>query len=203
MKEFRRMNVMSGNLRVHGRSRPRRVARPPEGTAIERKQLEPAATDDESGEAVGGGATSSVTTATTREAHAEAAGEKPEAVRATKKSEDKKEKKKEQIEEQKKEEKKARSDEPQSAWDKKAELGGGEELPEDAAKFVAAVQKKIDLVELAVFVLRRGDERLTQRQLEQLLEMKYGKNSRGGESAAKQYVIDIPSAVAARARERE
>ena len=58
------MGLMSGSLRVYGRSRPRREARPPKGAAIERKQLEPAATDDGSGALVGGDATSSVAAAT-------------------------------------------------------------------------------------------------------------------------------------------
>jgi hypothetical protein len=170
MREFRGMDLMSGSLRVYGRSRARGGARPPKGTAIEREQLKPAATDDGSGALVSGDATTSVAAATTRTENAEAAEQKPEAGRATKKKD---------------------REEPPSLWDQKAELGGGELLPEDGAEFVAAVQKKIDLVQLAVFVLRRGDERLTQRQLEQLLEMKYGKNARGGEKSMAT-VIDIP-----------
>lgn len=182
MKEFRGMDLMSGSLRVYGRSRARRGARPPKGTAIDRKQLALAATDDGSGALVGGDATSSVAAATARRPCAEAARHKPQAGRATESK---------------------GGGEPLSAWDQKAELGGGERLPDDGSEYVDAVQKKIDLVELAVFVLRRGDERLTQRQLEQLLELKYGKNARGTENPAKRFVVDIPSAAAERARERE
>lgn len=191
MKEFRGMGLMSGNLRVYGRSRPRREARPPKGAAIERKQLEPAATDDGSGALVGGDATSSVAAATARESCAEAAKQKPKAARATKRTNDSDSRRK------------SGGGDPPSLWDQKAELGCGEVLPEDGPEFVDAIQKKINLVELAVFVLRRGDERLTQRQLEQLLELKYGRNARGTENTVKRFVVDIPSAAAERARERE
>ena len=191
MREFRGMDLMSGSLRVHGRSRPRREARPPRATANQSKQLDLAATDDKSGKRVGEDAPSSGATATSRKKCAGAAERKPKAVRATEKTN------------RKNYQQGSGGEEPRSLWDQKAELGGGDELPEDGAEFVAAVQKEIDLVELAVFVLRRGDERLTQRQLEQLLDMKYGRSTRGTENTAKRVVVDIPSAAAERARERE
>jgi hypothetical protein len=73
---------------------------------------------------------------------------------------------------------------PPSLWDQKMELEGGSELPEDGTAFVEAVHKRIYLVKLTELVLKSLDERLTQRQLEQLLELKYGKDAREVESSS-------------------
>ena len=66
-----------------------------------------------------------------------------------------------------------------------------------------AVNKHIDLVRLTELSLRGADERSSKSLLEQLLEMRYGKNSRGSEGGGRPVIIDIPSAVARRALEQE
>jgi len=91
----------------------------------------------------------------------------------------------------------------ESLWDERAQLDGGVPLPEDGVGFVDAVNVNIDLIRLTELLLRGTEERSSKSLLERLLEMRYGKNVRGSENPAKQYVIDIPSAVAERARERE
>jgi hypothetical protein len=160
MKEFRGMDLMSGSLRVHGRSRPRRGARPPKGTAIERKQLEPAATDVESGEAVGGDATSSVATARKRKANAGAAEQTPEAERATEKK---------------------GSGEPPSLWDRRMELGKGPAIPENGRAFLKALNEQIDFVSMYVLLLRSPDDKLAGRLAEQALKMAFSENGEGEE----------------------
>jgi hypothetical protein len=169
MKEFRGMDLMSGSLRVYGRSRARRGARPPKGTAIERKQLEQAATDDGSGKLVGGDATSSVATATTRKACAGAAEQKPKAERATEKE---------------------GGGDPPSLWDRRMELGKGSVLPEDGRAFLKAVNEQIDVVSLYVLLLRSPDEKLAGRLAEQALKLGYSEVGLG-EEETKQTVIDI------------
>jgi hypothetical protein len=91
----------------------------------------------------------------------------------------------------------------ESLWNERATLDGGVPLPEDGIGFVDAVNVNIDLIRLTELLLRGTDEKSSKSLLERLLEMKYGKNARGSETSAKQYVIDIPSAAAERARERE
>jgi hypothetical protein len=158
MKEFRGMDLMSGSLRVYGRSRARRGARPPKGTAIERKQLEQAATDDGSGKFVGGVATSSVTAATTRKPCAGAAEQKPEAERATEAK---------------------GGGEPSSLWDRRMELGKGPAVPENGRAFLKAVNEQMDVVSLYVLLLRSPDDKLAGRLAEQVLKMGYSENGQG------------------------
>jgi len=190
MKEFRGMDLMSGSLRVYGRSRSRRGARPPKGAAIERKQLEPTATDDGNGERVGGDATSSVAAATTRKACAGAAEQKPKAGRATKKT-------------------KGEGDRQKSGggnflgggpgkgqWTPRFTLEDGEiqavqTLPKDGRRFVEAVNKEIYLVGVAKSLLVEKDVKVKQRVWEQLIDIAYGKNAKVTESV-RPIINDLP-----------
>src|SRR5277367_5020363 len=198
VKSFLGMEQLTGELRVVGSAYRRREARPRKNVANKKTQLDLAATVDGSGETAGGDATSAAAAAV-RETYAGAAeGRVKRGGRAAEK--------KEQVKKrgsvgstrkpcgrgiasdgQKKELSANQGSEatgsgigsgaPPSLWDQKMELEGGTELPEDGTAFVEAVHKRINLVRLTELVLKSVDERLTQRQLEQLLELKYGKDA--------------------------
>jgi hypothetical protein len=65
-------------------------------------------------------------------------------------------------------------------WEDRAQMDGGELLPEDGVDFVEAVNERIDLVKLADNLLRGLDEKSSKSLLERLLEFRYGKNARVG-----------------------
>jgi hypothetical protein len=52
---------------------------------------------------------------------------------------------------------------------------GADYLPEDGASFVEAVHELVDLIELEVSLLKSKDEKIRQRELAYLRELKYGK----------------------------
>ena len=54
---------------------------------------------------------------------------------------------------------------------------GAEPLPADGASFVEAVHEKVDLIELEVSLLKSEDEKIRQRELAYLRELKYGKSA--------------------------
>lgn len=68
--------------------------------------------------------------------------------------------------------------------------GGIEELPEDAGAFVDEVHRRADLIEIQKVLLNSADEKIRQRGLERLLEMKYSKGSAAAEETP-QIVIDV------------
>ena len=193
MRAFRGMDSLSGNLRVEGGSRQRKGVRRLTGRASCNSPEELAGSDAESGLTAGGDAHTSA---------ALTAGHKTDADPAKTKA-------KEAGGTPKKEEKKAITgagggdDILESLWNERATLPGGEELPLDGMAFADAVNKRIDIVRLTELLLRGRDERSSKSALEQLLEMKYGKNARvaeaGGPDGEPTYIIDIPSAVAQRA----
>jgi hypothetical protein len=65
-----------------------------------------------------------------------------------------------------------------------------EELPDHAGTFVAEVHRRADLIEIQRSLLNSKDEKIKQRSLERLLEMKYGKSAAAVEEAP-QIVIDV------------
>lgn len=66
----------------------------------------------------------------------------------------------------------------EALWEEKAELDGGEILPEDGIGFVEAVNEHINLVKLTELLLRGADEKSCKSLLGQLLDIRYGKNAR-------------------------
>jgi hypothetical protein len=66
-----------------------------------------------------------------------------------------------------------------------------EELPDHAGLFVDEVHRHADLVEVQKGLLNSADEKIRQRTLERLLEMKYGKGAAAAEEP-RQIVIDVP-----------
>jgi hypothetical protein len=63
-------------------------------------------------------------------------------------------------------------------------------LPEYAGSFTDEVNRWVDLVEIQSALLNSKDEKIKQRSLERLMEMKYGKGSEAAEEPP-QIVIDV------------
>ncbi|MGA2299286.1 MAG: hypothetical protein ABSG77_01175 [Candidatus Acidiferrum sp.] len=194
IRAFRGMDTFSGEMRVIGGSRARRGVRRQNHRASCNSLRELAGSDAGRGLTAGGSAHTSAAHAADHKTGADSAKTKVEKRRRTPDKKEKSSTKKGN----------GGGDGPvESLWDERAQLDGGVPLPEDGVGFVDAVNVNIDLIRLTELLLRGTEERSSKSLLERLLEMRYGKNVRGSENPAKQYVIDIPSAVAERARERE
>ena len=68
---------------------------------------------------------------------------------------------------------------------------GRESLPEDGEAFVDAVHADVDLVALEVALLRSKDEKVVQRELGCLRELRYGKRA-PTEEGDTQIIMDLP-----------
>ncbi len=69
---------------------------------------------------------------------------------------------------------------------------GREPLPVDGEAFVDAVHAKVDLVRLEVELLNSEDEKIRQRELAYLRELRYGKHAAIGDDAPTQIIVDMP-----------
>lgn len=78
---------------------------------------------------------------------------------------------------------------------------GSEPLPEAGAGFVDALHEQVDIYLACARLVKSGDQKIAQRMVERLLEMKYGKAASVTAEEAPEIVIDIDSAVARRAAE--
>jgi len=195
MRAFRGTDTFSGSVRVQGGSRTRRGVRRQNRPASCNSLTELAGSDAGRGSTAGGSAPTSAAHAADHKTDADPAKTKVKKARCTP---DKK-----KASKSKPKESGGGGGPVESLWNERATLDGGVPLPEDGIGFVDAVNVNIDLIRLTELLLRGTDEKSSKSLLERLLEMKYGKNARGSETSAKQYVIDIPSAAAERARERE
>jgi hypothetical protein len=65
-------------------------------------------------------------------------------------------------------------------------------LPIDGEAFVDAVHAQVDLVALEVDLLRSADDKLVQRELAYLRELRYGKHAPPAEDEPTQIIFDIP-----------
>jgi hypothetical protein len=70
--------------------------------------------------------------------------------------------------------------------------GGSEPLPIDAEAFVDAVHSRVDLVLLEEKLLQSKDEKVVQRELAYLRELRYGKRAPAGEDEPTQIIFDMP-----------
>ena len=70
--------------------------------------------------------------------------------------------------------------------------GGSEPLPIDAEAFVDAVHSRVDLVLLEEKLLQSKDEKVVQRELAYLRELRYGKRAPSGEDELTQIIFDAP-----------
>ena len=70
---------------------------------------------------------------------------------------------------------------------------GTERLPIDGPEFVEAVHEQMDLIALQVKLLRSGDEKIVQRELAYLRDLRYGKTVAASvEDESTQIIYDVP-----------
>jgi len=69
---------------------------------------------------------------------------------------------------------------------------GSEPLPIDAEASVDAVHSRVDLVLLEEKLLQSKDEKIVQRELAYLRELRYGKRAPAGEDEPTQIIFDMP-----------
>ena len=69
---------------------------------------------------------------------------------------------------------------------------GREPLPVDGEAFVDAVHAKVDLVRLEVELLNSEDEKIRQRELAYLRELRYGKCAEPADGEPTQIIFDMP-----------
>jgi hypothetical protein len=70
--------------------------------------------------------------------------------------------------------------------------GGSEPLPIDAEAFVDAVHSRVDLVRLEEKLLNSEDEKIVQRELAYLRELRYGKRAGASDDEPTQIIFDMP-----------
>lgn len=76
---------------------------------------------------------------------------------------------------------------------------GSQPLPADGPGFVDAMHAHVDLYLACARLVKSGDEKIAQRMVERLLEMKFGKGLAANAEDSPELVIDIDSAAARRA----
>lgn len=86
----------------------------------------------------------------------------------------------------------------ESLVDRRLTVGPGDSLPLEGPGLVDAINARVDLVEVIQLLIRRADEKLVQRILEQLLDLKYGKDARPDSTARPMPIIDYPTAIGRR-----
>ena len=69
--------------------------------------------------------------------------------------------------------------------------GGDAPVPDDIADFIDEVHSRVDLFEVLADLLNSGDDKIKQRAIERILEMKYGKHAAGSEDP-QQIIFDMP-----------
>src|SRR5712672_2741570 len=69
---------------------------------------------------------------------------------------------------------------------------GREPLPVDGEAFVDAVHAKVDLVQIEVALLRSEDEKIRQRELAYLRELRYGKRAAVSDDEPTAFIFDAP-----------
>ena len=69
---------------------------------------------------------------------------------------------------------------------------GREPLPVDGEAFVDAVHAKVDLVQIEVALLKSEDEKIRQRELAYLRELRYGKRAEPADGEPTQIIFDMP-----------
>jgi hypothetical protein len=78
---------------------------------------------------------------------------------------------------------------------------GSQPLPGDGAGFMEAMHEHVDIYLACARLVKSGDQKIAQRMVERLLEMKYGKGPAAAAEEDPEIVIDIDSAAARRAAE--
>ena len=86
---------------------------------------------------------------------------------------------------------KEKKKEPLAESDERKIPPGEEPLPVDGRDFVEAVHERVDLIALEVNLLRSGDDKIVQRELAYLRELRYGKTAASGDEEP-QIIFDLP-----------
>lgn len=194
VSQFRGMDSLSGEMRVEGGSRTRRGVRRHRGQASCKSPEALAGTAATSGAAAGESAhtsaahaASSATDADPADVVAKSAGNIPKkkskkggAARAAGGGNDDGGPGNQGETAPKMKPPEEQADAVESLWQEKAQLDGGDPLPEDGPAFVDCVNDHIDLVRTTELLLRGRDDKSSKSLLELLLEMKYGKGAAGG-----------------------
>ncbi|MCU1239912.1 MAG: hypothetical protein JWO71_638 [Candidatus Acidoferrum typicum] len=79
-----------------------------------------------------------------------------------------------------------------NAVEKKEVPGGTDPLPVDAEAFVDAVHSRVDLVLLEERLLHSLDDKIVQRELAYLRELRYGKRAGPSDDEPTQIIFDMP-----------
>jgi hypothetical protein len=85
-----------------------------------------------------------------------------------------------------------RSRKEETAKRKRKVPGGSEPLPMDAEAFVDAVHSRVDLVLLEEKLLNSQDDKIVQRELAYLRELRYGKRAGPSDDEPTQIIFDAP-----------
>lgn len=78
---------------------------------------------------------------------------------------------------------------------------GSRPLPADGAGFVDTMHEHVDMYMACARLVKSGDQKIAQRMVERLLELKYGKGPAATAEEDPEIVIDIDSAATRRAAE--
>jgi hypothetical protein len=154
------------------------------GSTISLSGMGRAASVDASELSVANAATSSVAAGADREAYADVAqaqgkGKRPQTAKAASRSRGKKSGKK-------------KGKEAGEADARRDVLPGLEPLPVDGEAFVDAVHAQVDLVQLEVELLSSQDDKIVQRELAYLRELRYGKHAPSCDDEPPQIIVDMP-----------
>ena len=154
------------------------------GTTTSLSGIGRAASVDASELSVANAATSSVAAGADREAYADVApsrgkGKRPQTAGAASRSRGKKSGKKKRKEAGK-------------ADARRVVLPALEPLPVDGEAFVDAVHAQVDLVQLEVDLLSSKDDKIVQRELAYLRELRYGKRAAAADEEPTQIIFDMP-----------
>jgi hypothetical protein len=154
------------------------------GGTISLSEMGRAASVDASELSVANGAASSAATRADREACAEVAqargkGKRSSAARTASQSRRRKRAKK-------------TGRKADSANAQREVVPGLEPLPIDGEAFVDAVHTQVDLVQLEVDLLSSTDDKIVQRELAYLRELRYGKRAPAADDGPQQFIFDAP-----------
>jgi hypothetical protein len=202
LREFRGTNILSGELRVVGRSRRRRgvssatpgPTEPRNAAILASSQAHDAATRDAGRLNAGGVATSGNAAASFGKACAGAARGRRDQPKDTPspKSPGSSKPKKASTSRGGGDDHGGEKPSDESLWGERVNLQGGADLPANGWEFLKAVNARIDIVRLTELILRASDEKLVTRVTEQLLEMAYEKTERPPAQSPDSDFFDIP-----------
>jgi hypothetical protein len=184
MRVNRRIGNMNSKNKPNGHGALLAKSDGANGTTTSLSGMGRAASVDASELSVANAATSSVAAGADREAYADVApsrgkGKRPQTAKAASRSRGKKSGKK-------------KGKEPGEADARRVVLPALEPLPVDGEAFVDAVHAQVDLVQLEVDLLSSKDDKIVQRELAYLRELRYGKRAPVADDEPTQIIFDMP-----------